>query len=477
MARRGARSILKNAAYLTASSGTTRLLRVIYLIVVARFMGPEFYGLFSYGQSWYLTFLGMTTLGFAIVIPRAIGQDRSQAPLIIATSLRLQVLAIVIVTPLCLFAGVLVAQSPEERNLLLIFALVLPGRGLAHWAEHIFTGYEKAEYGFRLEAFARLLEVGSGIAAVLIWQNLIVLALIHAVNWWLQGLLGWWIVMRMYPEATARPQRTDIGEMCRKILPAAIYIAFVMWIMQGPIVMYRQFEASVTTLGQVALLLNAFGILAIVPNMLAYAALPVLSRSANNAESNNLRFVKELCRIAFILGTAISLFACAVGPWFIEKTFGSAYTLTGTLLGPTLILLIPLTIARVSAGVLWARSIGTFTVLAALLGAAVMTLLFPSLVASEGPAGAIIAAGCGISVWGLINISYFTWRGEISIFETVIKPAAATCITMFVYSYVATDSPYLALAAALCILFLASLLLGIFRMSDLSRFITLVKGF
>ena len=476
MARRGTRSILANTVYLTASSGTTRLLRVIYLVVVARFMGPEFYGMFSYGQSWYLTFLGMTTLGFAIVIPRAIGQDRSQAPLIIASSLRLQVLAIIIVTSLCLFAGVLVAQTPEERNLLLIFALVLPGRGLAHWAEHIFTGYEKAEYGFRLEAFARLLEVGSGIAAVIIWQNLLLLALIHAVNWWLQGLLGWWIVMRMYPEARISPQRTYILEMCRKILPAAIYIAFVMWIMQGPVVMYRQLPASETTLGQVALLLNAFGILAIVPNMLAYAALPVLSRSVNHHESNNIRFVKELCRMAFVLGTVISLIACVVGPWFIDKAFGSAYSLTGTLLGPTLLLLIPLMIARASAGVLWARDIGFFTVLAALLGAAVMTLIFPGLVASMGPAGTIMAAGCGISVWALINIGYFAWKGEISMFDTIIKPAAATSVVILAYSYIAAYNVYIALTVALCIFFLVSLLLGIFRLSELSRIMALAGG-
>jgi hypothetical protein len=180
--------------------------------------------------------------------------------------------------------------------------------------------------------------------------------------------------------------------------------------------------------------------------------------------------------MAFVLGTVISLITCAVGPWFIEKTFGSAYTLTGTLLGPTLMLLIPLMIARVSAGVLWARDIGFFTVLAALLGAAAMTLVFPSLVASMGPAGAIMAAGCGISTWGLINIGYFAWMGEISMFETVVKPAAATSISVLAYSYIAAYNLYIALAVALCIFFLASLLLGIFKVSELSRVMTLVGG-
>jgi O-antigen/teichoic acid export membrane protein len=477
MARRGTHSILANTAYLTASSGTTRILRVIYLIVVARFMGPELYGMLSYGQSWYLTFLGVTTLGFAIVIPREIGRDRAKAPLTIASSLRLQVLAIFIVTPLCLLAGLLVAQTTQERYLLLLFALILPGRGLAHWAEHVFTGYEKAKYGFRLEAIARTLEVGCGIVAVILWKNLLILVLIQVVSWWLQGLLGWWIVMRMSTEDRVSPGRRDIVMMCRKILPAAIYIALVMWIMQGPIVLYRQIPDSEATLGQVALLLNTFGILAIVPNMLAYAALPVLSRSAEHVDSNSIRFVTELCRIAFVLGTVISLFFCAVGPWFIEIIFGPAYQLTGSLLGATLVLLIPLTIARVAAGVIWARNIGIFSLLAALLGAATMTLVFQDLVASVGPAGAILAAGCGISLWGLFSIAYFAWTGEISLFDAIVKPAAASSIAAVIYSSVVAYNLYLALAVAMCTFFLACILLGIFKISEIARIITLARNF
>ena len=250
-----------------------------------------------------------------------------------------------------------------------------------------------------------------------------------------------------------------------------------MWIMQGPIVLYRQIPASETTLGQVALLLNTFGILAIVPNMLAYAALPVLSRSANRFGSNSLRFVRELCRMAFVLGTIISLIACAVGPWFIEKVFGPAYALTGSLLGPTLMLVIPLMIARVATGVLWARNIGSFILVPAFLGAVAMTLALPSLVGSVGPAGAILAAGTGIGLWGLISIGYFFWTGEISMVDTVIKPTSATAIAALAYSLIVAYNQYIAVAVALSTFFLACILLGVFSVSELVKVIKLARNF
>jgi O-antigen/teichoic acid export membrane protein len=475
VARRGAHSILSNAAYLIASTGMTRLLRIFYLVVVARYMGPELYGLLSYGQSWYLSFLAITTFGFAIVLPRELGRDRTRSASLIASSLRLQLIAVIVVTFLCLAAGLLIAENPAERNLLLIFSLVLPGRGLAHWAEHIFTGFEKAEYGFRLEAFTRLLEVGSGIAVVIIWQDILLLAMIQVLNWCLQGFLGWRIVLRMCPKAAARPEQGHITKLAKHAFPAAVYTACIMWVMQGPIVLFRQLNGADTALGQVALLLNTFGLLAIIPNMLAYAALPVLSRSVVRADGNDQRFLREFCRVAFVCGTVISLLGSAAGPWIIAWVFGPDYALAGSLLGFTMVLLIPLTIARVAAGVLWARRISAYTVSSALLAGVAMTLTLPVAVAALGPAGAILAAGCGISVWALLALGYFAWMGEIYLLDTILKPVSASVMAIFAYESLVVFSVPAAFACALFLFFVASVLLGTVTIAELKELVALVQ--
>ena len=35
----------------------TTLMRAFYVVILARYLGPEMFGLFAYGQSWYIAFL------------------------------------------------------------------------------------------------------------------------------------------------------------------------------------------------------------------------------------------------------------------------------------------------------------------------------------------------------------------------------------------------------------------------------------
>jgi len=476
MARGGIHSILSNAAYLTVSSILTRLLRVVYLVVVVRLMGPELYGLLSYGQSWHLNFLAITTFGFAIVLPREIGRDRTQSSALIASSLRLQLAVIAVVTSACVAAGLLIAENPYERNLLLVFALVLPGRAMAHWAEHIFTGFERADYGLRLEASCRLLEVTSGIAVAVLWRDVMALAILQVLNWSLQGFLGWRIVRTLSPGATARSGRAGVVSLLRQALPAALYTACIMWVMQGPVVLFRQLYGTGPELGQLALLVNVFGLVAIVPNMLAYAALPVLSRSVSRESDSDRRFLRVLCRAAFICGTLAALLGVAVGPGLVRLVFGASYELAGSLLGYMLALLVPLTIARAAAGVLWARHTNAFAVSSAVLAALAVTAALPALVDDMGPAGAILACGCGISVWALLAIGYFCRSGELSILDAILKPAVAALAAVFAYAALSSVDSLLALAGSVVVFLGASLLLGTVAVTDLHVLRQLAKG-
>lgn len=478
MARRGFHSIVSNAAYLTVSSMLTRLLRVLYLVVAVRLMGPELYGLLAYGQSWYLSFLAVTTFGFAIVLPREIGRDRAQSQPLIASSFRLQLAVIVAVTMACLAAGLLVADNPHERNLLLVFALVLPGRALAHWAEHVFTGFERADYSLRIEAFCRLLEVTSGIAVAVLTRDVMALALVQVLNWSLQGLLAWRVVRMLSPGAPARPARAGIAALARQALPAALYTACIMWVMQGPVVLFRQLYGVGPELGQLALLVNVFGLVAIVPNMVAYAALPVLSRAVTRADDNDRRFLRVLCRAAFLCGTVAALLGVAFGPWLVRLVFGAQYALAGSLLGYTLAMLVPLTIARAAAGVLWARHVNALAVSAAVLGAVAMTLTLPALVGDGGmgPLGAILACGAGITVWALLAIGYFGWAGELSMLDAIGRPTAAALAAGGAYAALAAFGSVAAFAGAMLAFLGASALLGTVAVSDLRALRQLARG-
>ena len=87
----GIRSIARNAAYLGAAQGTTYLVRGFYVVVLARYLGPEVYGIFAYGQAWYLAFLFLTFLGLGEILIRQVGRDRERAASLVAQTLALRI--------------------------------------------------------------------------------------------------------------------------------------------------------------------------------------------------------------------------------------------------------------------------------------------------------------------------------------------------------------------------------------------------
>ena len=58
-------SIIRNASAILSARVFNRILKAAYIVVLARYLGPELYGLFTYGQAWYLAFLPFTTPGSA----------------------------------------------------------------------------------------------------------------------------------------------------------------------------------------------------------------------------------------------------------------------------------------------------------------------------------------------------------------------------------------------------------------------------
>ena len=62
--------ILRNASALVATHVSARIIHFLYLLVIARLLGPEETGLFVYGVAFYMAFLGLANFGQNITAVR-----------------------------------------------------------------------------------------------------------------------------------------------------------------------------------------------------------------------------------------------------------------------------------------------------------------------------------------------------------------------------------------------------------------------
>jgi O-antigen/teichoic acid export membrane protein len=320
---KGIASIAKNAVYLLGVNVLNRVVRFLYVIALARYLGPELYGLINYGISWYLTFLSLSCLGMAVILSREIGRDKSRGAWIGSLTLTLRSSAAIIAAIACAILGWLLESKPEVKTLLIVFSIGLVGRSLAKWAENVFTAYEVSKYAFRIQAIFRTFEVFVGTAFLLAGGGAMAVVIVHAISWWLQGLCGLVLTRRKLVQLWFNWSWHGVRQLLVEGSALGLGGSMARWLQMGPLVLFRYVSPSENSLAQFALAMQALIILRSVPLAISMASLPILRTSVTRQDRKEILFAETMIRATFVFGGVVGLAGLMAGPWFVQVLFGT----------------------------------------------------------------------------------------------------------------------------------------------------------
>jgi len=458
----GVRSIIRNASYLMASGGLTYCVRALYIVVLARYLGPELYGVFAYGQAWYMTFLMISLLGLDSILVREIGRDGEAAAGVITQTLSLRVLAIAVVAPLCVAVAWIAEPSAMALHIIMVFSVALAGRGIAIWVNAVFNGGETSRITFRLEASFRLLEVVAGLAAVGLGAGIVTLVALHAVSWWLQALCGLFLVWRRRGPVWQNWSRRGLARLLWQGVPVGIHAMLASWMLQAPLLLFRHVGSTDAALGQLALVIQAVGILAVIPGAIMWAATPVLGRAVARDDRKDKQFTNILLPLSILAGAILGLGGMAAGPWIVNIAFGVKYEPAGALLGIGLWLMTPYACATFINSVLFAHGRTVGPMLCSLAGGVVVTVMIPVLATMAGGSGPLIAAAVGMGVWALGLFGLLTRFALTDVDRLLLRPGFAVAVGLGTYLVLEPVGSWYALAAGILVLIAGNLVLQVF---------------
>lgn len=400
--------ILKNTAYLIGARSMNMIVRAVYAIALARFLGAEQYGLYNYALGWYLAFIPFTSLGLWAVISRDMGQDKTKGRKTVSHTLALRSFLSVLTAIICAIAGWWVNSDETTRALLLVFSVAMIGRALANWVEHVFNACSASKYVFRLEVFFRPLEAIASIAVLFYGAGLLQLAIVHCLIWWLQGVVGMAILQKQL--FTVRPewQAESIFRLLRKGALLGLSAFFVIWFLQGPLLLARKAGLGLFELGQVALLLQIFTLLSSLPQMVEKAVLPILSNSEQQRGDKDIKLLIVSLKFSWLIGMLAGITGWLVGPWLIPSLFGEQFELASTYLGIVIYLLVPWTWGNLLKLRMLSKGLLRIPALALFLGGGVMTILFFKAIHYWDIKGIFLALNAGLWIWG--GTMYFYQR-------------------------------------------------------------------
>jgi O-antigen/teichoic acid export membrane protein len=351
-----------------------------------------------------------------------------------------------------------IEEDPQTAELICVLSVALVGRAMTQWTRHAFTAYETARVSLYLHAVYRPLEVFAGLMLVWLGGGVIGVVCLHTASWWLEAITAIVIVNRRLTITRWHIAWDTSRWLLARGLPICLGALLTYWLLQGSMILFKHSKSTGASLGQFGLVMTAFSLVASTVGSFGAASIPVLSRSVERSDGKDTLYVEMLLRVFIFFGAAGALFLSATGPWLTHRIFGAAYSEAGAMLG---------TMAWIS--ILWACGSILWTVFMAdsrlmlplvllTTGAGVMTLSLPSMAASWGAFGALLANGLGIAVWAVGFAVLFASAGKMRFGYSVLQPAGSATVAFLTNKFISPGNPGASLGLAMAALIFSTVL-------------------
>jgi O-antigen/teichoic acid export membrane protein len=213
--------------------------------------------------------------------------------------------------------------------------------------------------------------------------------------------------------------------------------------------------------------LQAMAILSILPAALSSSSLPVLARSVHRADGQDLRIAQAIMRLSYGFGAMAGLIGLTMGPWLVNTFLGTHYALAGTLVGPTLWLVIPYACGQALASLCLVRG-RTFAVLACSAGGVlVLVAAIPLLTIWLGSYGAIAATAVALLSWTLLLMILCAAIDAGQVTACFVRSTVWVSGALAVYALLHPLSAFLALGVSLLVLWFSAPVIGIVQSHEL----------
>lgn len=155
LAHEGFRRYGANTAWLMGEKILRMFIGLFVGIWIARYLGPEQFGLLSYAQSFVFLFTAVATLGLDSIVVRELVRDESQRDVLLGTSFTLKLIGSICILPL-LWVAVQFTSNDSYTNLL-IFIIA---SGMIFQSFNVIDFYYQSTVKSKYVAFANTITLG-----------------------------------------------------------------------------------------------------------------------------------------------------------------------------------------------------------------------------------------------------------------------------------------------------------------------------
>lgn len=315
----------KNTAWLMGEKVLRMFVGLFVGIWVARYLGPEQFGLLSYAQSFVFLFTAVATLGLDGIVVRELVRDDSQRDVLLGTAFTLKLVGSILILPL-LWLGVQFTSNDGYTNLL-IFIIA----SATIWQSfNVIDFYYQSTVMSKYVALANTISLllSSIIKVVLILKQAPLLAFAMMTVFdalVLSAGLGYFYLKKT--QHSFKAWRFD-GQVARRLLtdswPLIISSVMVSLYMKIDQVMIKEMLDN-NAVGQYAAAVRLSEAWYFVPVAICSSVFPAIINAKKVSEALYYQRLQRLYSLMIWLGIAVALPVTFLSSWLIDLLYGSAY--------------------------------------------------------------------------------------------------------------------------------------------------------
>jgi O-antigen/teichoic acid export membrane protein len=427
-------SILTNSSNIFFAKSLNLFLRIPYIFVIAKVLGPELYGLLVYGQSWYLALLPFSGLGLGSILAVSQSKRDDNARELASLVLAARIVSVSLLFLISITMALYLEAESTTMWLLVLFSFAILGKGASSWAINMFNALEHSKYELRIESIFRPLELLVGIGLVILTKNILLVALSHTLFICLQGYMSCRVLQSKLMPVRAKWEWQKLKSLIMSSSPMAISTPFNQLFLQGPVLLLKRVDAPLSMLGNFSLSMQAFMIINSLFTSVGLSAMPVLSRVQQ--KSGVLKFARLSIQLSVIIGFGFYLIGSVIIEPVVRWIFASGYENAATHTSVLLLALIPSTCKALLRSILVSQRRLKTIMMIDVIGIGVFVLSFTYLFSLLGFLGAIYALIIGFSASAMISIGCLLQSGELHFTRDVLKPILLLLAGVILYQFV-----------------------------------------
>lgn len=151
---------------MTSSQVTTKIIGLVWIILIARFLGDSGFGKLSFAMSFCAIFGILIEFGFSNLTTREVARDKSAAAKYLNNIVTIKVILSVVVGCL-IFVSIWLLEYPHDTALVVyVVALSVIARSVASVPRSLFYAFERMEYPSIIYSAGKLFSLGLGIVFI-----------------------------------------------------------------------------------------------------------------------------------------------------------------------------------------------------------------------------------------------------------------------------------------------------------------------